>query len=140
MHAIRSCAARSGNKVMVHCVAAQQRTPTVAGNLAEIHRYWWPTAAALESTAISRAPESRCSKASCYRDRWRSPTWSRPAETPSGAVEGGPQPGGELTLDGRIRAVPGVLPMVLAARDRGYRVVLVPDSQAKPSPAGALGG
>lgn len=37
---------------------------------------------------------------------------------------------GELTLDGRIRAVPGVLPMVLAARDRGYRVVLVPDSQA----------
>lgn len=34
---------------------------------------------------------------------------------------------GELTLDGRLRAVPGVLPMVMAARARGYRAVLVPE-------------
>jgi magnesium chelatase family protein len=36
---------------------------------------------------------------------------------------------GELSLDGRVRAVPGVLPMVLAARDRGLRHVIVPDAQ-----------
>lgn len=36
---------------------------------------------------------------------------------------------GELTLDGRIRAVPGVLPMVLAARAHGCTVVMVPDVQ-----------
>jgi magnesium chelatase family protein len=36
---------------------------------------------------------------------------------------------GELTLDGRVRAVPGVLPMVLAARGHGLTVALVPDSQ-----------
>jgi len=36
---------------------------------------------------------------------------------------------GELTLDGRIRAVPGVLPMVMAAREHGHDHVLVPDSQ-----------
>ena len=34
---------------------------------------------------------------------------------------------GELTLDGRLRAVPGVLPMVLAARNRGLTQVMVPD-------------
>ena len=34
---------------------------------------------------------------------------------------------GELTLDGRLRAVRGVLPMVMAARDRGYSRILVPD-------------
>jgi len=33
---------------------------------------------------------------------------------------------GELTLDGRLRAVRGVLPMVLAARDRGFDHVMVP--------------
>jgi magnesium chelatase family protein len=37
---------------------------------------------------------------------------------------------GELGLDGNLRAVPGVLPMVLAGRDRGLRRVMVPDSQA----------
>ena len=37
---------------------------------------------------------------------------------------------GELGLDGNLRAVPGVLPMVLAGRDRGLKRVMVPDSQA----------
>ncbi len=37
---------------------------------------------------------------------------------------------GELTLDGRIRAVPGVLPMVMAAAKRGMRSVVVPEPQA----------
>jgi magnesium chelatase family protein len=37
---------------------------------------------------------------------------------------------GELSLDGRVRAVPGVLPMVLAARDRGLRHMVVPDAQS----------
>ena len=37
---------------------------------------------------------------------------------------------GELGLDGNLRAVPGVLPMVLAGRDRGLTRVMVPDSQA----------
>jgi magnesium chelatase family protein len=37
---------------------------------------------------------------------------------------------GELTLDGRLRAVPGVLPMVLASRARGYRRVMVPEVHA----------
>jgi magnesium chelatase family protein len=36
---------------------------------------------------------------------------------------------GELTLDGRLRAVPGVLPMSMAARAHGHDHVLVPDSQ-----------
>jgi magnesium chelatase family protein len=34
---------------------------------------------------------------------------------------------GELTLDGRLRAVPGVLPMVMAAAARGIRTVFVPE-------------
>ena len=37
---------------------------------------------------------------------------------------------GELTLDGRLRAVQGVLPMVLAARNHGLTRVMVPDVQA----------
>jgi magnesium chelatase family protein len=37
---------------------------------------------------------------------------------------------GELSLDGRLRCVPGVLPMVLAARSSGIRRVLVPEPQA----------
>ena len=37
---------------------------------------------------------------------------------------------GELTLDGNLRAVPGVLPMVLAAAERGIRAVFVPEPQA----------
>lgn len=37
---------------------------------------------------------------------------------------------GELTLDGRLRAVQGVLPMVLTARNRGLTRVMVPDVQA----------
>lgn len=36
---------------------------------------------------------------------------------------------GELTLDGRVRCVPGVLPMVLAAAVRGIRRVIVPEPQ-----------
>ncbi|WP_134767395.1 YifB family Mg chelatase-like AAA ATPase [Nocardioides sp. 1609] len=38
---------------------------------------------------------------------------------------------GELTLAGGLRAVPGVLPMVLAAADRGVRHVFVPEPQAQ---------
>lgn len=37
---------------------------------------------------------------------------------------------GELTLDGRIRCVPGVLPMVMAASSRGIQRVYVPEPQA----------
>ncbi|MGH3508874.1 MAG: YifB family Mg chelatase-like AAA ATPase [Nocardioidaceae bacterium] len=37
---------------------------------------------------------------------------------------------GELTLDGRLRAVPGVLPMVMAAATRGIGCVVVPEPQA----------
>lgn len=37
---------------------------------------------------------------------------------------------GELTLDGGLRPVPGVLPMVLAAADRGVHRVFVPEPQA----------
>ncbi len=37
---------------------------------------------------------------------------------------------GELTLDGRLRAVPGVLPMTLAASARGVGCVVVPEPQA----------
>ena len=37
---------------------------------------------------------------------------------------------GELTLDGNLRSVPGVLPMVLAAAERGVRRVFVPEPQA----------
>ncbi len=36
---------------------------------------------------------------------------------------------GELTLSGGLRSVPGVLPMVLAARDRGVVRVFVPEPQ-----------
>ncbi|SDC64997.1 YifB family Mg chelatase-like AAA ATPase [Nocardioides lianchengensis] len=38
---------------------------------------------------------------------------------------------GELTLDGGLRPVEGVLPMVLAAADRGIRAVFVPEPQAE---------
>ena len=37
---------------------------------------------------------------------------------------------GELTLTGELRAVPGVLPMVLAAAERGITRVFVPEPQA----------
>ncbi|HET8961691.1 YifB family Mg chelatase-like AAA ATPase [Nocardioides sp.] len=37
---------------------------------------------------------------------------------------------GELTLSGGLRSVPGVLPMVLAAAQRGIRRVFVPEPQA----------
>ena len=33
---------------------------------------------------------------------------------------------GELSLDGRVRPVPGILPMVLAAREKGLRGMLIP--------------
>lgn len=38
---------------------------------------------------------------------------------------------GELTLDGRIRCVTGVLPMVMAAQARGVRCVYVPEPQVE---------
>jgi magnesium chelatase family protein len=37
---------------------------------------------------------------------------------------------GELTLDGRLRCVPGVLPMTMAAHARGIDTVYVPEPQA----------
>lgn len=37
---------------------------------------------------------------------------------------------GELGLDGRLRPVPGILPAVLAARDAGFRRVVVPTANA----------
>ncbi len=36
---------------------------------------------------------------------------------------------GELTLDGRVRCVPGVLPMTMAAAARGIETVYVPEPQ-----------
>jgi len=36
---------------------------------------------------------------------------------------------GELTLDGRLRCVPGVLPMVMSASARGIKRVIVPEPQ-----------
>ncbi len=36
---------------------------------------------------------------------------------------------GELTLDGRLRCVPGVLPMTMAAAARGLQTVFVPEPQ-----------
>jgi len=38
---------------------------------------------------------------------------------------------GELTLDGRLRPVTGVLPMVMTARSRGISRVFVPETQAR---------
>jgi len=38
---------------------------------------------------------------------------------------------GELTLTGGLRSVPGVLPMVMSASERGYRRVIVPEPQAR---------
>ena len=38
---------------------------------------------------------------------------------------------GELTLDGRLRPVPGVLPMALAAAARGIERIFVPEPQAR---------
>ncbi len=38
---------------------------------------------------------------------------------------------GELSLDGRLRAVPGVLPMALAARAAGISCLVVPEPQAE---------
>lgn len=37
---------------------------------------------------------------------------------------------GELSLDGRVRSIPGVLPAALSARERGARAVLVPAANA----------
>ncbi len=37
---------------------------------------------------------------------------------------------GELTLDGRLRSVPGVLPMTMAAKTRGITCMVVPEPQA----------
>lgn len=48
-----------------------------------------------------------------------------PAESAARAVHLG-----ELGLDGRLRPVPGVLPAVIAAREAGFRRVLVPTANA----------
>lgn len=49
-------------------------------------------------------------------------------EIPPGALDGVVLIG-ELTLDGRVRCVPGVLPMVMAAAARGISRVVVPEPQ-----------
>jgi len=49
-------------------------------------------------------------------------------EIPPGALDGVVLIG-ELTLDGRVRCVPGVLPMVMAASARGITRVVVPEPQ-----------
>ncbi len=51
------------------------------------------------------------------------------AKVPRGALDGVVLVG-ELTLDGRLRAVPGVLPMTMAARARGMTCMVVPEPQA----------
>ncbi|HET8562046.1 MAG TPA: YifB family Mg chelatase-like AAA ATPase [Marmoricola sp.] len=51
-------------------------------------------------------------------------------EFPRSALEGAVFIG-ELSLDGRIRCVPGVLPMTMAAATRGIRRVYVPEPQAE---------
>jgi magnesium chelatase family protein len=38
---------------------------------------------------------------------------------------------GELALDGSVRAVSGVLPMLLSARDKGYKKVFIPQDNTK---------
>lgn len=50
-------------------------------------------------------------------------------EFPSVALDGSALIG-EVTLDGRVRCVPGVLPMVMAAAARGLDTVYVPEPQA----------
>lgn len=45
---------------------------------------------------------------------------------------------GELALDGLVRPVPGILPMVLAARDAGLRGIIVPKDNA--DEAGVVSG
>ncbi|WP_180933788.1 YifB family Mg chelatase-like AAA ATPase [Nocardioides ungokensis] len=52
------------------------------------------------------------------------------AELPASSLEGTVFIG-ELTLDGGLRSVPGVLPMVLAAAARGVGRVFVPEPQAQ---------
>jgi magnesium chelatase family protein len=37
---------------------------------------------------------------------------------------------GELALDGGIRSVPGILPMLLSARDKGYKQVFIPQDNS----------
>ena len=51
-------------------------------------------------------------------------------EFPAGALEGVVLIG-ELTLDGRLRCVPGVLPMVMSASARGINRVVVPEPQIR---------
>ena len=38
---------------------------------------------------------------------------------------------GELSLDGRIRPVNGILPMLISAKQKGYKEVIVPSENAK---------
>ena len=38
---------------------------------------------------------------------------------------------GELSLDGKIRAVNGALPMVISAKERGFQTVVLPEENAK---------
>jgi magnesium chelatase family protein len=49
-----------------------------------------------------------------------------PRDSPAGIVFVG-----ELSLDGRLRAVPGVLPMAMAASARGISRIVVPEPQAE---------
>lgn len=56
-------------------------------------------------------------------------TLAASGKVPPGALEGLVFVG-ELTLDGRLRSVPGVLPMTMAAASRGIGCVVVPEPQA----------
>lgn len=38
---------------------------------------------------------------------------------------------GELALDGNVRAIPGILPVILMAKEKGYKIVFIPKDNAK---------
>ena len=46
---------------------------------------------------------------------------------------------GELSLDGRVRSVTGMLPMAVAAQERGLTTLYVPESNAAEAALGAAG-
>ncbi|MDE2141246.1 MAG: YifB family Mg chelatase-like AAA ATPase [Elusimicrobia bacterium] len=59
-------------------------------------------------------------------------------QAPSGAWEKEWCFVGELSLDGRVRPVPGVLAMAERARDEGYRVIVVPEDNVAEAAAAGL--
>ena len=59
------------------------------------------------------------------------------AEVPAAAIERAVVLG-ELSLDGRLRPLPGILPATMAAADAGFRTVIVPSANA--AEAAVVGG